>query len=496
MNFFEITAILISLVAVLAYINAKILKLPATIGLMLLALLFSLGLFAYEKLGPAGHDLELWISNLLGQIDFNKTLLQGMLGYLLFAGALHVNLNDLKQQRWVIALLATIGVLTTTAIVGTVIYYITPLLGLEIKFIYCLLFGSLIAPTDPIAVLAILKSLGAPKTLETKITGESLFNDGVGVVVFLAILGVAGLSAHGPKPNSHLTEQEKAHVTQLREIKISGIPPTTFITSADGTMKPLIDDHAQTQQEANEQDASHGDVDATGVAMLFLKETGGGALFGLLLGLVGYWMMRSLDEYKTEILISLAMVTGGYALCTALHISGPIAMVVAGLFIGNHGRAFAMSDTTRANLDLFWELVDEILNAVLFVLIGVEVLIVKLTGEYVLIGLIAIPVVLLARFISVGGTVKVVKWVRKRAFTSHAVKVMTWAGLRGGISVALALSLQNMLRETGVASDATAGDVIVTMTYVVVVFSILVQGLTVGRMMKRLGLSGEVSTGH
>ncbi|QDU34162.1 Na(+)/H(+) antiporter NhaP [Poriferisphaera corsica] len=437
LNIFEIGAILISLVAILAYLNAKILKLPATIGLMLLALLFSFGLFAYEKFGPAGHDLELWISNLLSAIDFNKTLLQGMLGYLLFAGALHVNLGDLKQQRWVIALLATVGVLTTTGIVGAVMYYVTGLMGLEIKFVYCLLFGALIAPTDPIAVLSILKSLGAPKTLETKITGESLFNDGVGVVVFLAILGFA-------------------------------IPT-----------------------------GGH-EVGGKEIAILFFKETGGGALFGLLLGLVGYVMMRSLDEYKTEILISLAMVTGGYALCTALHISGPIAMVVAGLFIGNHGRAFAMSDTTRENLDLFWELVDEILNAVLFVLIGIEVLIVKLTGQYVLAGLIAIPIVLAARFISVSGTVKVVKTVRQREFTNHAVKVMTWAGLRGGISVALALSLQNMLKANSGAfdlrGDAAAGDLIVTMTYVVVVFSILVQGLTVGGMMRRLGLSSGART--
>ena len=472
-NLFETSAILIALVAVLGYINAKFLKLPATIGLMILAMLTSLALFVVGSLSPQFADnLNMVISG----IDFNEALMHGMLGYLLFAGALHVNLNDLKQQKWIIAILATVGVLATTCIVGLMMWWVTGWLGLEIKLIYCLLFGSLIAPTDPIAVLAILKTLGAPKSLETKITGESLFNDGVGVVVFIALLGVAGLSAHPSPKTGGPTFVYDTHVRAAAD-------QTQTNTAQKIIVATTAEQHADKEAHAN--------VDFASVGLLFLKEAGGGAVFGLALGLLGYLMMRSLDEYKTEIMISLAMVTGGYALCTALHISGPIAMVVAGLFIGNHGRALAMSDTTRHNLDLFWELVDEILNAVLFVLIGIEVLVVTFKGTYVYAGLIAIPVVLLARLLSVGGAVQVVKLVRKRVFTSHAVKVLTWGGLRGGISVALALSLTNMLEQTGDSTAAASGDLILTMTYVVVVFSIVLQGLTVGPLMRKLGLSGQ-----
>ncbi|WP_432797130.1 cation:proton antiporter [Poriferisphaera sp. WC338] len=464
MNLIELSAILITLVAIFGYLNAKILKLPATIGLMVLAMIFSVGLLVTGRFVPTVSDS---VGTVLNEIDFNEALMHGMLGFLLFAGALHVNLNDLREQKWIIAVLATVGVLMTTGIVGGLMWWITGMLGLEVKFIYCLLFGSLIAPTDPIAVLAILKTLGVPKSLETKITGESLFNDGVGVVVFIAILGVAGLSAHGAKHEAPLA-QPSNHETQV------------------------VNDHEQgaSVSDHNNEDTLP-EVDLPGVGMLFLKEAGGGAVFGLVLGCVGYLMMRSLDEYKTEIMITLAMVTGGYVLCMKLHISGPIAMVVAGLFIGNQGRALAMSETTRANLDLFWELVDEILNAVLFVLIGIEILVVAFTDTYVWAGLIAIPVVLLARFVSVGGAVQVIKVMRKKVFTNHAVKVMTWGGLRGGISVALALSLNQMLKATGDTGAIQNGELIVTMTYVVVVFSIVVQGLSVGPLLGRLGLSGQ-----
>ena len=433
MGILEITAVLVALAAAFAFINHKLLRMPATIGLMLLGLLHAIGVLAAGLVWPgAAQSAETFVRS----IDFNETLMHGMLGYLLFAGALHVNLNDLRGQSFVVGLLATVGVLFSTFSVGGAMYLILPLLGLELDLIYCLLFGSLIAPTDPIAVLSILKSLGAPKTLETKITGESLFNDGVGVVVFLALLGFAGLGAHG---------------------------------------------HAEAPSTSE-------------VAKLFAVEAGGGALFGLGLGLLAYTMLRSIDDYKTEILISLALVTGGYCLASLLHLSGPIAMVVAGLLIGNQGRTFAMSHTTREHLDTFWELVDEMLNAVLFVLIGLEVLVLTLDHRYLLAGVLAIPLSLLARFISVGGVVTALRPFRQgeRAFTPHATKVMVWGGLRGGISIALALSLKDALSHSDHAeTQATTSEIIVTMTYVVVAFSILAQGLTMGPLLRKLGLAGQ-----
>ncbi len=282
-------------------------------------------------------------------------------------------------------------------------------MGLDIPFIYCLVFGALISPTDPIAVLGILKQAEAPKTLATKITGESLFNDGVAVVVFLVVAGIA---------------------------------------------------------------AGGGEVTPGEVAMLFAQEAPGGVLFGLIAGGLAYWMLKSVDNYQVEVLITLALTTGGYALAEVLHLSAPIAIVVAGLLIGNHGRLLAMSTHTRQHLDTFWELVDEILNAVLFVLIGLEVLILALREEYLLAGLLAIPIVLLARFISVGLPIGLMR--RFRRFSPNVVQILTWGGLRGGISVALALSLP--------ASEIR--DTLVVVTYSVVVFSILVQGLTIGRLVR------------
>jgi len=410
MKLFHILAILISLSALFSYLNYRYLKLPTAIGLMLIALLASLALLF---LGPLATDVEAYAAVLLRTVDFDETLLHGMLSFLLFAGALHVDLADLAKQRWVIATLATASVLGATFIIGYLAYWIFGLLDLDIPFIYCLLFGALISPTDPIAVLGILKSAAAPKTLETKITGESLFNDGVAVVVFLVLLGVA--------------------------------------TGGD-------------------------ELSAASVAGLFIQEAVGGVLYGLGIGTLAYWMLKRVDDYSVEVLITLALTTGGYALAEALHLSAPIAIVVAGLLIGNHGRSFAMSDKTREHLDTFWELVDEILNAVLFVLIGMEVLVLAVRQEYLLAGLLAIPITLLARLVSVGVPVGIMR--RYRSFSRMVVTILTWGGLRGGISVALALSLpQGPVRDT-----------LVTVTYMVVAFSILVQGLTIGPLVRRAQL--------
>lgn len=404
MNLFETSAILLTLAALFSYLNERYVRLPATIGLMLIALLMSLGLIG---LGELGLGVEAQARTLLADIDFSATLLHGMLGFLLFAGALHVNLEDLLQQKWVISSLATAGVLISAFIVGGLTWLAFQRLGLELPLIYCLLFGALISPTDPIAVLGILKSARAPKSLETKITGESLFNDGVGVVVFVVVLGIA---------------------------------------------------------EGGDE------LGMAKVVLLFAKEALGGVLCGLATGLLAYWMLKSVDNYPVEILITLALVTGGYALAEALDLSAPIAIVVMGLLIGNHGRALAMSEKTCEHVDTFWELVDEILNAVLFVLIGLEVLVLPFTSAYLLAGILAVPITLLARWVSVGIPIGLLRL--HREFSPNVVKIMTWGGLRGGISVALALSLP----------AGPGRDVILAITYTVVVFSILVQGLTIGRL--------------
>ncbi len=410
MNITDILAILISLAALFSYINYRFIKLPSSIGLLLIALLMSLVIIG---LGKLGLGIENDVRQLLEQIDFNQTLMQGMLSALLFAGALHVHLDELAEQKWVVATLASVGVIASTFIIGYASYGVFSILNLDIPLIYCLLFGALISPTDPIAVIGILKTVGAPKSLETKIAGESLFNDGVAVVVFLALLGIAGVGHHG-----------------------------------------------------------HEEVTATSVAMLFLQEAIGGAVFGFVLGYIVYSMLASIDSYQVEVLLTLALVLGGYSLASAIHVSGPIAIVIAGLLIGNTGRQFAMSEKTRLHLDNFWELIDEILNAILFVLIGLEVLVLTLDIQYLWAGLIMIPITLLARFTSVGIPVAIMK-IRK-TFPPRVIRILTWGGLRGGISIALVLSLpENEIRET-----------LLVVTYIVVVFSILVQGLTVGRLVE------------
>lgn len=408
MDLFELSALLITITALFGYVNAKWIKLPTAIGVMLIALLFSLAIAIIEWLGI--YPSRALAEKILSGVDFNFTLLHGMLSFLLFAGALHVNLKDLGQQRWVILTLSTLGVLLSTLIIGYGSFFAFNALGFNINLIYCMLFGALISPTDPIAVLSILKSTGAPRALETKITGESLFNDGVGVVIFIVLLGIA--------------------------------------------------------QDPQSASFSH-------IALLFAEEAIGGILFGLVLGYIGFKLLASLDDYSTEVLISLAIVMGGYSLAAAIHTSGPISIVVAGLVIGNHGRQYAMSEKTREHLDLFWKLIDEILNALLFVLIGLEVLILDFDNHSLIAGLLTIVLVLGARLVSVGIPISLFKL--RRSFTPYVTRILVWGGLRGGISVALALSLP----------PGSARDIILAVTYVVVVFSIVVQGLTIGILVEK-----------
>jgi CPA1 family monovalent cation:H+ antiporter len=410
MTLLHVTAVIVTVSALFAYINHRFIRLPTTIGVMLIALAISLVLIGLGALGLV--EVQAQAERLLAAIDFDETVLRGFLSFLLFAGALHVNINDLASQKWVIASLASGSMLLSALIVGCLAWLLFGLLGLDLPLVYCLLFGALISPTDPIAVLGILKGANAPKSLEAKIAGESLFNDGVAVVVFLVLLGVA------------------------------------------------TGDHALSAGE---------------VVLLFIEEALGGTVFGLAIGYVAYRLLKTVDSYQVEILLTLALVTGGYSLASELHVSGPIAMVVAGLLIGNHGRAFAMSEETREHLDTFWELIDELLNVVLFVLIGLEVLVLSFTGEYLLAALAMIPIVLLARLVSVGLPIGFMRL--RRAFTPGVVKILTWGGLRGGISVALAMSLPK----------GSERDAIVAVTYIIVVFSIAVQGLTVGRMIATNG---------
>ncbi|MEZ4400633.1 MAG: sodium:proton antiporter [Kofleriaceae bacterium] len=406
MTDFQVAAVLLTLTAALAYINARILRLPSAIGLMTTALLASLVGLALDAAGVT--DVAARVDLLLIRVDLAHALLHGMLGVMLFAGALHVNLGDLREQRAQIIALALGATALSTALVGLGAYYLFGALGMPISFISCLLFGALISPTDPIAVLGILKSAGAPHAVAVTITGESLFNDGVGVVIFLVVMGVA-----------------------------AGGEPT-----------------------------------AGSVAHLFFQEALGGAVFGLAVGYVGFRLLRSIDQYSVELLITLAMVFGGYALAEALHLSAPIAAVMAGLLVGNQGRSLAMSEETRVHLDTFWELIDEILNAVLFLLIGLEVVHLELTTPLAVAAGLTIPMVLAARWISV--LIPTTFLPRLRREVPGTVAILTWGGLRGGISVALALSLP----------PGPERATILAVTYAVVVFSILIQGLTLGRLVR------------
>jgi CPA1 family monovalent cation:H+ antiporter len=404
---FDVAVSCLVLTALLAYLNHRFIGLPTTIGVMGIALLLSFALFGLDKLGFGA--LRGYEMSLLKSIDFSELLMQGMLSLLLFAGALHVDLSELQAYKWQVGILAVFGTLVSTALVGFGLWAVLPYTGVELPLSYCLIFGALISPTDPIAVMGVLKSAGAPKSLEIVIAGESLFNDGVGVVLFSLML---------------------AMVT-------SGETPT----------------------------AARG-------AILLLEEGGGGIAFGLVLGYVTYRMLKSIDSYQEEVLITLAAVLGGYALASRLHVSGPLAMVVAGLIIGNHGRALAMSDKTREHLDMFWELLDSILNAVLFMLIGLEVILIEFSANLALTAAVVIATTLVARLLSIGTPIVLLGRVFK--LPQGALQVLTWGGLRGGISVALALSLPN----------GPQHDLVLALTYAVVVFSILVQGLSIGKVVR------------
>lgn len=408
MDYFLIITILVGLSAAFGYINVRFLKLPNTIGLMLITIVFTLAVFALSYIDDTLLDAERYI---IKQIDFRTVLLDIMLSFLLFAGALHTNFEQLKIQRWPVLVFSTLGVLVSTFLVGTVMYYLLPLFGLQVAFIHCLLFGALISPTDPIAVLGILKQAGAPKKLETKIVGESLFNDGVGVVVFITIFQIASFGTEN--------------------------------------------------------------IEVSEIVKLFGLEVIGGIGLGAIIGWIVYRLMKSIDDYYIEVIITLAGVMVGTAIAHKFHLSAPLAMVTAGLIVGNDTiRGTAMSEITESYVDKFWELIDILLNAILFVLIGMEMLVLVIEGKYIVAGLIAIPIVLLCRYASLLFPINFFK--KRLDFVPKTNLIMTWGGLRGGISIALALGL----------SDEMNRELFLVITYVIVVFSILVQGLTIGKLVK------------
>jgi len=409
MSFFDIASVLIVLAAVCGYLNHLFLRLPPAIGLVVIALVGSLLLLALDRLVPAitvVDGIEAWVAG----IDFYEALMNGMLGFILFAGALHVNFSDLREQRWMVLLTATLGLLTSTALIGLGLWYLT-----GFPLVVCLVFGALISPTDPVAVLGMLKTIRVPKALQTKIAGESLFNDGVAVVVFLILaeLAFGGAAGHGASPSE--------------------------------------------------------------VALLFVREAIGGGLLGALGGWLTCRLIRRVDEYIVEVLLTLALAMGTYSLALGLHVSGPIAVVVAGLFVGNAGFDYGMSARTRMHVENFWHLIDEILNAALFLLIGIEVLAIPFVERDFGLLLSCIPLVLLARVVAIA--VPMLLLAKTQTFGRGTLPILVWGGLRGGISIALALSLPE--------SDYKV--MIVGATYVVVIFSIIVQGLTMAPVIRRFG---------
>ena len=408
-------SVLIVLASFFAYLNLRYLKLPSTIGIMIIAMISSIVLVITGNLFPTifGH-----FSTLLQDVDFTEVLMGAMLNFLLFAGAIHINLVDLREQRGPVIIFSTVSVIISAFAVGFILFYVAPLFGVEIPFIFCLLFGALISPTDPIAVMGVLKEAKVRKSLETKVAGESLFNDGVAVVIFAVILQLA---------------------------------------------------------QGSEIDISFGNI-----SWLLIKEAIGGFTLGTILGIGSSNAMRKIDDYKVSVLITLSVVMGGYLIAHAMHISGPLTMVAAGIVIGNYGKRTAMSATTKDYLNKFWELIDEILNAILFLFIGFELLIIKNITSFWQIGLACIAIVLFARFISIYIPVVLIPF--KNKFSNGTIKVLVWGGLRGGVSIALVLSMD----------EGPYKPVLVAVTYLVVLFSIIVQGLTVGKVASRVLSQEEI----
>ena len=409
MTFLQIASLLIVLAGAFGAINYLYLKLPPAIGILVVALLASFGMLILDHYMPALGMADK-IRDLLIRIDFSQSLLEGMLGLLLFAGALHVKISDLRAQWKVVFLMATIGVGLSTVVIGAGFSWLTGM-----PLLVALVFGVIVTPTDPVAVLGVLREANLRKTLETKIAGESLFNDGVGYVVFLILVGLAFPSGEG-----------------------------------------------------------HGSGFA-GAVQLFVREAGGGAVLGVVLGWLTFRVMRRIDDYSLEVLLTLGLAFGGYELAVYLEVSAPIMAVCAGLLIGDVGTKHGMSEETRKYVEAFWKLIDEILNAVLFLMIGFEVFTVAFKTEFLTAGVLSIALALLGRFIAVYIPVLLLK--PFRTFSRGVVPIMTWGGLKGGISVALALSLP----------ESEFKPLILTATYIIVVFSIVVQGLTVARLANRVG---------
>jgi CPA1 family monovalent cation:H+ antiporter len=421
MTFLQIASLLIVLAGAFGAINYLFLKLPSSIGILVVALIASVVVIGLDAIWPA-MSVEETIRATVLSVDFSGALLEGMLGMLLFAGAMHVKISDLRAQWRVVVLMATMGVALSTVIFGIGFSWLT---GMPI--LIALTFGALISPTDPVAVLGVLRQASLRKSLETKIAGESLFNDGVGYVVFLVLSGLA-------------------------------FATTTGHADAHGSNESAV----------------------MGASILFAQEAMGGAILGIVLGWLTFRVMRLIDDYSLEVLITLGLALGGYALAVALHVSAPIMAVCAGLLIGDVGSQYGMSDETRKYVDAFWKMIDEILNAVLFLMIGFEVFAIAFDSTSVMAGFAAIVLALIARFAAVAVPVTVLK--PFRSFSPGVIPIMTWGGLKGGISVALALSLP----------DGEWKPLILTATYMVVIFSIIIQGLTVAPLAKRVGREPEL----